>query len=131
MRRYLFAVTALLAVFASSAHAGYIDQYNLCQSGLFKSRVREAAIKITFDIYNEGPSNPTNLHANRAAFASRFLASPDSFVPALACSVATNGTVATAAGTVTTANADTQQALVTDQNIYDAISSQWNAYAGA
>lgn len=106
-----------------------IDQYNLAQNVLFQNRVRQSLATTSAAVYNE--TQTTAGHGKRAALAQTILNNPTAYVVPFAVYVAGDTTVATQAGTVTSANADTQQALVTDAAINNAVSAIWNAVAGA
>jgi hypothetical protein len=106
----------------------HIDQFNLSQDVLFQSRVRQAMASTAAAVFSE--AQVTSGHGKRAALATSVLGNPGTYTLAFAVYVATDSAVATAAGTVTVANADTQEALVSDAQIDNAVSAIWNAMAG-
>jgi hypothetical protein len=111
--------------------ATYSDQQFLAADAVFQNRVRQSLIAACISIKNEAVT--TAFHREREAYVVGVDNAPDSYKVIFAQSVATNASVisdATAAGTValTSGNAATQAALVTDAHIDAAISSNFNSF---
>ena len=79
----------------------------------FIGRVRVAIVKAAIAISAEGDQTPN--HASRAAYARNVLLGPGSYAENMALGIATDANV---------------QSAQTDDNIYNAVAGQWNAYAG-
>src|SRR5205085_5449709 len=114
--------------------ASLSDQDILATNTKFINRVRQSLVATCIAIANEAVTVASlSLHNRRAAYASSVENNPTNFQQIFAYAVATDANViadATVGGTValTTANADTQQALVTDAHIAAAISGQFNSF---
>jgi hypothetical protein len=107
------------------------DQAILAADLLFINRVRESLVATCVAVTTE--TTTTAYHYRRAQFATTVLNNPTAYQALFAYTVATDASVigdATAAGTValTVGNADTQQALVTDAHITNAVSGQFNSF---
>jgi hypothetical protein len=113
------------------------DMYLLSQDPTFQNRVQASMLAAAIAIANEGYA--VIFHAARASFAVGVLISPRGVSGGLNYTILFTNTVATDAnviadatvgGTValTTNNAVTQAALVTDAHIDAAVSAQWNAF---
>ena len=119
--------------------ASHSDSYQLSQSPLYQNRVQAALLLYLASVESEnGAANPWNVawHRERTSFVNLILSSPISmgnFVNLFAATSSTDAFVlsdATAGGTVplTAGNRDTQQALVSDTHIDNAIASQFNSF---
>lgn len=114
--------------------ATHSDSYILSQCIPFQNRVQAALLTYCTVVATEGWTVP--FHRERANFVTQVLgntSTPNPYVALFSYSSATDATVlsdATQAGTVTltTGNVATQQALVTDTHIDNAVASQFNAY---
>lgn len=111
----------------------HLDKVNLAAEPTFQNRVRQSMIAAAIAISNEGWSGGIIHKLRRQQCRTILNDSLDSMKVLYARGVATDSSVisdATAAGTVaiTGANASTQQALVTDAHIDNAISGQFNSY---
>ena len=116
-----------------------LDIALLAGNPVFVSRTSAALVGTCLNITNEAITTNTQiLHQRRASLAQNILtqlvANPTAWPASMALAAATNPTVisdATAGGTVvlTTANATTQQALVTDSDLNNAVSAAFNSYA--
>lgn len=107
------------------------DQAILSADQLFINRVRQSLVATCVAVTTEATT--AAYHYRRAAYATAVLNNPTSFQQIFAYAVAGDSNVigdATVGGTVplTAANADTQQALVTDAHINSAISGQFNSF---
>lgn len=107
------------------------DSYLLSQDLTFQHRVLESAEAAEVNIHSE---STTGLTPQRDSFGKLILDNPTVWAPLVSAAVATDSNVisdATANGTVvlTTGNAATQAALVTDTHINNAVSAMWNAFA--
>jgi len=107
------------------------DMKNLSGDPTFQGRVQAGLIVYCGTVNTEAWTVP--FHRERQTFVSQVANNPTAYTPMFAITVAGNGTVindATQGGTVaiTTGNAATQQALVTDTDISNAIASQFNAF---
>lgn len=111
------------------------DKYQLSQEPTFQNRVQASLVAACIAMANEGWA--VAFHRERSDFANRVLLSPNgsnaNYVQLFSNVVATDTNVigdATQAGTValTSGNRATQQALVTDAHIDNAISSVMNAF---
>ena len=97
------------------------DQYVLSQDATFQGRVRAAAVAAAIAIHAETFTKDTSA---RDAFGKVVLLNnPPSVHTLIALAVATDSTVANAAGS------PALQASVTDAQISAAVSGQWNAFA--
>jgi uncharacterized protein (DUF2252 family) len=111
------------------------DSYVLGSNATFQGRVQAQMLAACVAIASEGAAVVN--HPARLQLVHAILGSPTSlqnYAQMFALSVATDATVisdATSANTVslTTANVATQQGLVTDAHISNAVSGQWNAFA--
>ena len=119
--------------------ASHNDSYQISQSPLYQNRVQAALLLYLASVESEnGAANPWNApwHRERTNFVNLILSSPTSLsniVNLFAATSSTDANVlndATAGGTVpiTAGNRDTQQALITDTHIDNAISSQFNSF---
>jgi hypothetical protein len=116
-----------------------LDQSVLAGNVTFVSRVSAGLVGACISIQSEAITTNTQLlHARRAALAMNILqtmvGNPTAWPAAMSLAVATNPTVisdATIGGTLVlnTANVVTAQALVTDTDLNNAISSAFNSYA--
>ncbi len=111
--------------------ATYSDQQFLASDPTFQNRVRQSLLAACISIKNEAVT--TAFHREREAFLVAVTNSPDAYKTFVAQNVATNASVisdATAAGTValTSGNAVTQAALVTDAHLDTAIASNFNSF---
>jgi len=114
----------------------YNDMYVLSQCGAYQNRVQSALIACCIAIANEGWSVP--FHRERSTFCSNILSAVSNqssyvliFSNACACDSASisAATVATTNYTpLTTSNVITQQALVPDTDIYNAVSACFNSF---
>lgn len=114
----------------------YNDMYVLSQSTAFQNRVQAALVATCVSVSNEGWSVP--FHRERAGFVNSVLASQSSlgsFVVLFSMAAACGATViadATQSASnytaLTTGNVATQQALVTDTDLANAISSAFNSF---
>jgi hypothetical protein len=108
------------------------DQAVLAKDAIFISRVQQALVAACISITNEATS--AALHYKRAAFATQVLNNPTPYSLLFAFAVATDPTVianVTGPGTLvgaSQATIDTQQALATDTNINNAVSSSFNSF---
>ncbi len=101
----------------------------------FVGRVQSALLLACTNVMSEGAT--ASLHIPRVALVHQILANPSNltnYTNMFALSAAVDATVwsdATVAGAtpLTTGNATTQQALVTDGHINNAVSAAFNAYA--
>lgn len=108
-----------------------LDSANLAADPTFQNRVLTALLTACVDISNEGWT--VAFHRERSTFAVGVQNNPTIYKSLFAGTVATDPTClsqATSGGTVsiTTTNASGQQALVSDTNISNAISAQFNTY---
>jgi hypothetical protein len=122
MRKLL--TIALVLALAGGAEATLQSQYTLSQDATFQQRVRQSLVSAAVAISNEAGS--VAFHGQRVNLAARVLADPGFWSLRFSEGVASDSTVATAAGSPTP-----NQASVTDAQINNAVTSQWNAYAGA
>lgn len=111
--------------------ASFNDMNVLSTNGTFISRVTMAMVTYCTVVGSEGYT--VVFHRERAAFAASVLNAPSAFAQFFANVAAVNATVigdATQAGTValTSGNIATQQALITDTDISNAIASQFNSF---
>lgn len=114
--------------------ASHSDAYQLSQSPVFQNRVQAALYTYCTVVGSEAWTVP--FHRERTTFVTGVLSNistPNPWVVMFANIASTNATVladATQAGTVvlTTGNRDTQAALVTDTDLDNAISSQFNTF---
>ena len=102
------------------------DQVNLAANVNFQNRVQQSMIAAAIAISNEALT--TGYHNLRAKLAKAIINTPASYAPLFTKAVVTDATVQADAGTVTGANSDTQQALVTDAHINNAVSSVFNSF---
>jgi len=107
------------------------DQAILATNLLFTNRARQSLVATCVAVTTEAVT--TAYHYRRAQFATTVLNNPTSYQTLFAYAVATDANVisdATVAGTValSAGNADTQQALVTDAHINNAVSGQFNSF---
>jgi hypothetical protein len=107
------------------------DSYWLSQDTTFQGRVRSGMITAAISIVNEGWA--VAFHRERQTYAVSVMNQPDVYKLLFTNAVSTDANClsdATAAGTValTSGNAATQAALVTDAHINNAISSMWNSF---
>ena len=102
------------------------DQVNLAANVNFQNRVQQSMIAAAIAISNEALT--TGYHNLRAKLAKAIINTPGSYAPLFTKAVVTDATVQADAGTVTGANSDTQQALVTDAHINNAVSSVFNSF---
>lgn len=112
--------------------ASYSDQQFLAADTTFQNRVRQSLIAACLAIKAESPTT-VPFHRERETFLVAVMNQPDLFKVMVTNSVATNANVisdATTNGTVvlTSGNAATQAALVTDAHIDAAISSNFNSF---
>lgn len=90
----------------------YVGQLDAINDPIYLAKVTQSAVKAAIAVNSEAPA--TAFHAQRVAFATTVLNSPNDLGRRLAHGVATQ-----VAG-----------AAPTDANIDTAVSSIWNAYAG-
>lgn len=107
------------------------DMDVLRQNSLFKARVRAALVEGSVTVAGEAWSVP--FHRERANYVAQIIADPDNYVDQFSGAIATQTTVinaATQTGTValTGANIETQQAVVTDNQIRSALGSVFNTF---
>lgn len=111
-----------------------LDMDALRRNEYFKNRVRAAIFQGGVSVAGEGWEVP--FHRERATFVTQIVREPDSWLDQFCSSIATDTNVinaATANGTVaiTTANGDTQQGLVSDNQIRVALAAVFNAFLRA
>ena len=111
--------------------ASFSDQNFLSADPTFQNRVRQAAILYCTVVMGEGFG--VAFHRERQTFAVQVMNNPSNFQVIFSQMVATNATVigdATQNGTVvlTSGNAAAQAALVIDNDISNAFSSQFNSF---
>jgi hypothetical protein len=109
----------------------FTDMDFLRQDPTFQSRVRAGIVQGSIAVGTESDTVP--YHRERATYTVQIMNSPDAFVPLFSGACATDSGVinaATANGTVTltSGNAATQAALVTDAQITTAITNVFNAF---
>jgi hypothetical protein len=107
------------------------DQAILAADALFINRVQESLVAACVAITTEATT--VAYHFRRVQFAQTVLNNPTTYKALFALTVATDANVisdATNGGTValTSANADAQQALVTDAHMDAAVSGQFNSF---
>lgn len=110
------------------------DSFQISQDPTFQGRVQAALLTACVNIANEGWA--IAFHRERATFASQILSttqSPNPYYLLFANSVATDPTCVSAANQnntvpVTSTNRATQCALITDAEINNAISAQFNGF---
>jgi hypothetical protein len=119
--------------------ASHNDSYQLSQSPLYQNRIQAALLLYLASVESEnGAANPWNIawHRERTNFVNTILGSPTAlgnYVNLFSCTSSTDAFVlsdATVGGTVpiTAGNRDTQQVLVSDTHIDNAIASQFNSF---
>jgi hypothetical protein len=116
-------LTIFLVAVAASAGAALVDQYTLANDSTFQQRVEQSMLEAAVSISSEADS--TAFHRERIALASKAILDPSQYALLFSKAVATNDAVAAAAGSPPV------QASVTDAQINTAISSVWDALAGA
>jgi len=109
----------------------YSDKRILANNITFQDRVRQSLLSACVNIKSE--LTTVSFHRERETFLVAVMNSPEIYKVLFAMVVANDASVigdATAAGTValTTANADAQQALVTDVHMDTAVSAGFNAF---
>jgi hypothetical protein len=112
----------------------FTDTFILSTQSTFVGRVQAALVTACGNIANEGLAVPN--HPARVQLVHQILANPSNlanYTTLFAVTVAADTTVisdATQAGTVplTTGNVQTQQALITDAHISNAVSAEFNSY---
>lgn len=100
-----------------------IDEFLVASDSKFIGRVTAAIIAAAHAILNEGSGTPN--HANRIAFASKVIDNPNVYGALIAKGVATDPQTATDMGDPF--NSDN----ITDADINNAVSAQWNDYANS
>lgn len=100
-----------------------VDEATLAADATFKGRVQQGVVTTAIAIYNESQNTPG--HGNRALFAKQALSNPANATTFMIFGVVTDTTVGTQA------SSPPVQGNVTDAAILNALSSQWNSYAGA
>lgn len=130
MRKILVLALVLIAS-PALAVATHSDSSFLATDTLFQNRVKEAMAATCISIANE--TFAVANHKKRADFCSTILFAPETYKVLFSVTVATDVTVlnqATTNGTIvlTAGNVAGQAALVTDNNIDNAISSEFNAF---
>jgi hypothetical protein len=114
--------------------ASHNDSAILSKDSLFIARVLQSLVAAAGNIQTEAiTTNTQSLHNKRAAFCVAILNNPTAYAQLFAYTVATDSNVlsnATVAGTValTAGNVDAQQALISDTNIDNAVSGQFNNF---
>lgn len=121
---------ALLLLAGPAWSAAYLDMYNLSQDPTFENRVMAAAIQQCIVVGQESPVT-VPFHRERHAYCVLVMNNPLNYRNLFASSVSTDVGVigdATQNSTVsiTSGNAATQAALVTDTHILGAIQGQLN-----
>ncbi len=107
------------------------DMDALRQSNSFKARIRASMVEGAVIVATEAWS--VAFHRERANYVTQILVAPDNFVDSFAGAIATQTAVINAATNngavaITGANADSQQASVTDAQIRTALGAVFNAF---